>query len=513
MILRQLKLPFPKEAQFFVWLLLLYGFLFINLSNRLLLGFELLLVLGLFWRLRDIKTALWLTFLFFLPFEKGKGFVFELVPASFIPWDNPVSYHFTATFADVAFAALLLFLFREEIRSGWQRVKGRLRREDVFLFLFLGTGVISLAFSFYPAVSFLNFLKLSRMVAVFFVARQLLANRGIVENTVSLLAASLFFQGAWTTAQFLLRRPLGRSIEQFGTLFSSYGQTAVEEAGLFRPQGTFVHPNALASFLGVLIIFFAVLLLTKGRKQLKQYVLLPSLALGSLALVFSASRAAWIVVFGLLIFALGYLYRKKQLLLEAWLRGAVVRLSLILLVLIPFLILPRMISLYQAFGTYGSGYYRFDLISRSIDLVQRFPLGIGLGMFPAALVYEFPFEPFFGFPTPPHNIVSQIATEMGILGLVFFGLFLLYAYERFLASRPTSEVPSPSAHSGSALRQFPAHSRSVLGGAKELNLEVSVKTAAFFASLAFLGLASFYPLFLVPNLFDYFWLFLAIMLL
>jgi len=106
----------------------------------------------------------------------------------------------------------------------------------------------------------------------------------------------LIFQGVWSVLQFALRSPLGRTIEQIGQKFSPYGHIAFEELSFFRSQGTFVHPNTLASFVGILIPMFFLLILSRYKNKMMDLIYSLAFVLVLLLLFYQLSRAAWELV-------------------------------------------------------------------------------------------------------------------------------------------------------------------------------------------------------------------------
>ncbi|HUS60180.1 MAG TPA: O-antigen ligase family protein [Nevskiaceae bacterium] len=452
-----------EEKYFVLWTSLFFYFsLYFSPRNRV---FFLVLLTFLFvlWKRLGLKRALFVAYLLCLPFEKGKGFPFALVPDYLTVWNKPYEFWLTITFADCFYFGLLFLILREEIVKKWRVERVKVRKGDFFLFGLLFFSFFSVFFSRFRTVSFLGFLRLLRMVSVYFFIQKIYFG-----SFPLIMAASLFFQGVWATLQVLHRGPLGRDIEQLGALFSPYGHVAAEDITLLRAQGTFDHPNTLASFISTLLPFVVLKIFDPQISKNEKRIFWISFFVGLLGLLFSASRAAWVVAFLAMLFLGFFLHRRKKLKISKnWILATLI----LFLVFFPLLILPRIISLYQGFEQYGSGYYRLDLIKKAIVLAKRHPLGIGLGVFPAALIYEF--GEFFTYPAPVHNILVQVWAATGILGLISFLLFLIFTYKRFSLTFP--------------------------------------KSGAFFATLSFLGVASFYPFLLAPNIFEYFWLFLGIM--
>jgi O-antigen ligase len=297
------------------------------------------------------------------------------------------------------------------------------------------------------------------------------------------LATSLIFQGMWASLQFVLRRPLGKSIEPFGTMFSAYGYVAAEQTNFFRSHGTWDHPNTLGVFSTIFLIFLIVQMINPKLSRQRKRIFLVAFILGVLGLFFSGSRASW-VVFSLMLFGTFVFFKKGKFkkrivfiyLSSKWFKS----LFLICLILGPLLILPRLGQFYFTLLEKGGVYYRSYLLEKAWYLSQEAPLGIGLATFPAVLIKRFG---FFTWPAPVHNLFLEILVEAGVFSLTFFLLFLIFTYKEFFLKLPS-------------LKQS----------------KFFLRVGAFFASLSFLLTAQFYPFFFSSKVFEYFWFFLGMML-
>jgi len=475
----QLKKLFEKDVHFiFYTFLFFYTLVFFNFNNKTFLLIILLTGFILFQKLKDLKSTSWLLYLLVLPFEKGKGFSFTLVPSYMTYGGFPYNFWFTITFTDLIFFFLIYLLVREKILSNWRVKKIKAKTQDFFIFGFLVIGFLTIFLSQFQSVSFFGFIRLARMIFAYFVARKVLQNEKVIKFTSLVLTSSLIFQGGWTTLQFFRQGLLGKDIEQIGEFYSPFGHLSSEDSALFRPSGTFVHPNTLACFAGTLLPFVLAQSLDKIFVKKEKYFLMTGLLVGGLGLLLSSSRAAWVTTFLILSLTVWFFHKRNRLRFPLPFKTWLLRFLGLLVVFLPILIFPRMTSLYQAFQKYGSAYYRMDLIKKAIGLSFKNPFGIGLETFPGILVNSW--GRFFTAPAPIHNFFLQILVALGIPGLIFFLLILLLTYKFFFLNLKKE-------------KQF------------------FLKSGAFFASLSFLALGNFYPLFLVTNLSEYFWLFLSIL--
>lgn len=478
---RKFREVLEKGEYFVFWISLLFYFLlYFNLNNKTLLGLFFAFLLIFLFRLKNSLIALFILYLLFLPFNKGKAFNFELIPAWLLNTEEPYTYGFTITFADLAFLGLFALTLKEEFVNHWRIKRLKLKKSDFFLFAFLLFVFISLFFSQFQIVSFLAFLKLVRIVAIYFLIQRLLFEPRARKFFPLVLATLVIFQGGWASLQFLFQRPLGRAIESISGTFSGYGHLAVEERTFFRAQGTFDHPNTLGSFLVTFLSFFLIQIFNSNQSENKRHLFLGSFLIGVLGLIFSASRASWgvfLVITGLIMLFLKHQGKLKVApLMKRWSTWIL----LLVVIFLPLLILPRLEHLYTSLAEYGGVFYRTYLLEKAWLLAQESPLGIGLATFPAVLIQKFG---FYTWPAPVHNLWLEILVETGIFSLVAILLFLIFIYKRFFLELKNLRDRS----------------------------EFFLKTGAFFASLGFLGAAQFYPFFWSSNIFEYLWLFLGIM--
>ncbi|MDO8551795.1 MAG: O-antigen ligase family protein [bacterium] len=467
---------FSLKEEYFVFgaSLLFYLFLYFSSDNKTLLGLFVVFLLIFFKRFKSLFLALFLSYLLFLPFDKGKTFEFTLIPAWILRANVSYNFYSIISFADLAFLGMIALFFRKRLR--WSR-KG-VSANEYFLLGFLLFSLVSVFFSQFATVSLAAFLRLVRLAAVFFVIQELMANDRIKKFLPMVLSATLLFEGLWSSLQFLFQGPLGRAIEPYGMVFSDFGYLAAEESTFFRAQGTWEHPNSLGAFAAILSLFFVAQVFRQDLSSGIKKIYWISLIGGLFALTFSASRVSWAIFALMTIFIFAFFAKKgvkiyfpKRILIGGFLLGTVFA---------PFLILPRLGHLYITLSGQGGLYYRGYLLQKAWDLAQGAPLGIGLGTFPAVLVQKFG---FFTWPAPVHNLLLEILVEAGIFSLVFFLLFLISSYKKYFTNYKKLSLP-----------------------------DLFLKTGAMLAGLAFIIIAQFYPFFVSSRLFEYFWLFLGVMI-
>jgi O-antigen ligase len=182
--------------------------------------------------------------------------------------------------------------------------------------------------------------------------------------------------------------------------------------GFSRVRGTFVHPNPLALYLTVLLVFGAGLALAlRGRSRL---VLVAFLVAGGTVLVATYARGAWIAAFvGILVVAVAAR--------RWWVVGA-----LLVAVAVVGLAVPSTVARFADVGRAdrpggdpsNSLTWRVRYWDRSLDLFTENPVtGVGLGMVAERLPEG----------VPPHNDYVRALVETGVLGVAtYLALFAAF---------------------------------------------------------------------------------------
>lgn len=183
-----------------------------------------------------------------------------------------------------------------------------------------------------------------------------------------------------------------------------------------RAYGTFPHPNILAGFLA-LGILFAVRWYVRRYRHADRIAALACGIISGLGLVLSFSRSGGLAaVLGMLVgivAAIFWHHRKeaRQIFRFAVLVGAVAAVAL-------FLVLPEVKLRVSGAGRLEikSSVERQALLDRGFaQAAQSFPLGVGCGNTTVAAHLQNPTQPGFAYQ-PPHNVGLLVAVELGIFG-------------------------------------------------------------------------------------------------
>lgn len=183
---------------------------------------------------------------------------------------------------------------------------------------------------------------------------------------------------------------------------------------LLPPMGLFRHPNVLAGYLAIMLIF-VIFWFPKNKLGIA------GLILGTAALLLTFSLFTWAVFFATLV--LYKFLKDKKTIMYFYLLAA----SLILLA--PFF----------PFSSDNASFYRRDsLLAASYRVAGEFPvLGAGTNNF-TSYVDDFQVSDDIRFTQPVHNVFALILAESGIFA---FFLFLLIFFDSYSAVEKKSDVP------------------------------------------------------------------------
>jgi len=396
--------------------LIIAVFIFFSIFNTLLRPYLLmifLLLIGLYLISKDIVKSVWLGFLVIMLFYRAKYFV---KPIEINDFEAIITYF--VEFSDGLLILLLYLIARKRIILERNKVKSNsFLNIEILSFLIITLGIISSWFSKMSGVAWFSLLQLIKYFVIYYLGRIILINRKIKKVTIEVIFLFVLFNGLLIILQKINGGPLGLSIESINR-FSTYGLFAAESISLYRPGGITTSPNLLASIFGMIIPMLFVLGLTKNKFN-KVFVWL-CLVSSVLALIFTLSRAIWILVGIMLPVIYLWLKKKKQLQAPILIKkyGKKVGFLLIML-LIPFM-LDRLISLKEAFGSYGTGIYRVRHLLMAKDFMLKNSFGIGLNVFQYEIIDQYEPEYFFYDSSPAHNLIAQVGAGMGMVGVVLF---------------------------------------------------------------------------------------------
>jgi O-antigen ligase len=419
-----------EDSRLFLFCLFLYCLLFFVPNLKIFFALFFLLGIFIFLDLKKLKLALWFLLIISLPFCQGKAQEYPLVTSFETGGSFSYSFFFSITPLDIIVAILLFIFLRERWFGKGRSCNSGFHKTDLVLLLFLMTGFVSIFHADFPEVSFLSLLMLTRSVSVYFLATLALSSNKTKRVTTLLFLPLIFQEGFWALMQYGLRSPLGRFLELSLSRFP-YGVTASESVYLFRSVGTRAHPNHL----GPLMVFFLPIIASQIFRPSvlrKPLLALLSFIAALVALVLSFSRGAWLIA-GFMVFFVIWLFNRQKIFFLPELVKKLLGLSLLpLFCLGIFLVYPRLLTLEEAFLFRGSGNARVDLAREAINLMQLYPLGVGLDNFVPSMFHNYITEVVEYFPSLVHNTFFIIGSEMGVFGLAFFLFFIFLTGKHFM---------------------------------------------------------------------------------
>ncbi|OGM99908.1 MAG: hypothetical protein A2736_03000 [Candidatus Yanofskybacteria bacterium RIFCSPHIGHO2_01_FULL_41_27] len=326
-------------------------------------------------------------------------------------------------------------------------------QSDFFLTIFLVVAAISIKNSSSPIVSFFQFLKLFEFILFYFYIKSYAFYRFSFSKTLLALFAGGIFQSVIAIGQFIKQSDLGLRILGESVLMPSLSGVAsfFNSAGekIIRAYGTTPHPNILAAYLFLSIFAFYFLFLYK-KDQNEESIIpwgLPLVFyfLMLFGLFFSFSRT---VVF---LWAAGFtaqaalIWLKKDFRTKFW-RKSLVRRRLILILIVTIAAMGIFATIYWPEVASRSKlssddeavqlriFYGKESLKSGLNL-----FGSGVGNFVNWFMKIDPNLPRYLYQ-PVHNIYLLIYSEIGILGLASFVLFLIFLIKDFVKKTGMKEL-------------------------------------------------------------------------
>ncbi len=366
-----------------------------------------------------IKHVLYYLFLTLLPIQLGRHFFpdFALIAGIRSDYLSPTIY--------LTDLLVLLMLFVETVgflktkgNSLFTRVSKSFKRNS-HTCLFLLVVLIYLVFTslFIATNPQAALYKLLKIIEYVYLAGFIIRLKPKLLPSILSLTVGVYYSSALAIWQFLAQSSIGGPLwwlgeRSFNLSTPGIAKTTINGAEILRPYATFPHPNVLGGFLAVVLpIILAVLIYKRDIITHKLYLYLNlTLVLGLFALVFTFSRAAWMVsVFG---FGFVFLANPKVIVKIVHRKNTLLAIFfcvLLLSVLTPF-ILPQTVDSFKE---------RASFISTAFEMIKYRPVfGYGLNNFivhfhefvlPTAGIYIF---------QPLHNIYLLIFLETGLWGFV-----------------------------------------------------------------------------------------------
>jgi O-antigen ligase len=387
-----------------------------------------------FWLLNPaskFESLLLTLFFLLLPTQFGKHFWPDFSSVAGIRIDYLSLILYTT---DVLLVLLFLSVFIRVVLQ--KKLQFVFNRTQVAFLAFLGIFFLcNIIFSLRPLLTLYGF---GRYLELFFLGMYLAAiikRFAKLQLIAFLFAVSASFESILAVLQYLSQSSLNGFFYLFGERAftgATPGIANVSLAGdlILRPYATFPHPNVLAGYLLVAILFIWFFLRQTSWRWL-QFFSVISLLLSSVALLLTFSRLAiaiWsILVLSVLVrLAISKLQTSRQKLFA----------TLLFVVAVASIgVLPISQDIGTRFTQTSfseeSFVERSELLSAAFTLFTQHPLvGVGLDNFLPALAPLQKPMPLNLYLQPVHNIFLLVAAETGIVGFILFLILLIATYRR-----------------------------------------------------------------------------------
>lgn len=313
--------------------------------------------------------------------------------------------------------------------------------------VFLSFVFINIWVAHAPAVSIHKWLKFLEYVAL---AWYIKYTKPSFIDVVRAISIGIFYTSMLTIFQFVLQHSVGGvlwylgertfTLDTPGIARFSYCSPFVSECRLIlRPYATFPHPNVLGGFLATALpfhIFAFPLGLGDSKSLFRVLYYWSTIVLGSIALILTFSRGAWVAAAGMLAVLLFVFFFDKTKKQAQTGKSAKVTAGILGIAIIVFF---TFVVTFRPDITDESVVRRIELNKTAVSLWRSSPVfGVGLGNFLTELPGQTPGRQI-NFLQPVHNIYLLMLSEIGLLGLAAFifvhGVVLYRAIFHLLARR------------------------------------------------------------------------------
>jgi O-antigen ligase len=376
-----------------------------------------------FWLLNQNKIlySLFYLLILFLPTQFGKHFWpnFSFVFGLRLDYLSPTIY-----LTDLIILLIFVCYFPK-----FKKIIARTNKKYLLVFLLfllsLAVGAIGAKNSLAGVYGIIKFLEFSFLA--FFVANNFRTfNKQVI---FMMFLVGVVFESLLAIFQYFNQGSLGGFFYFFGERTFNAGTPGIANASIngqlfLRSYATFSHPNVLAGFLIVAMLYL--LLFFKNK-----IILSIGLFLGSLTLFLTLSRIAIILWAIYLIVLFGTSFLKKYKNGFSNLKFFVAGIIIFLLIISGFFVFKNSFILQRFFLTKVSDesfVQRQQLITQSFLMVQKNPIfGIGVNNFFNNLTFS-KGQTDLSLVQPVHNIFLLVFSETGLIGFCFF----IYAFYKAL---------------------------------------------------------------------------------
>lgn len=371
-----------------------------------------------FWSLNQDKISKFFFYLLllFLPTQFGKHFwpSFSFIKGLRLDYLSPTIY-----FTDLIIVLIFVFSFKRIIKF----LKKLNLQTKFLIFVFFISIILGIINSKNPQVGWYGTIKL---IEYFFLAIYTSINIKILKKEIifMLFLSGIIFESFLAIIQYMGAGSINGVLyflgeRTFNSQTPNIANASINGQLILRPYGTFSHPNVLAGYLIIVMLF---LLLFFQKIKFEKLLLSIGIIFGTVALLLTFSRSAiflWIIY---LLIMFGFSIFKK------YKKGVFKSVGFIALLTILVIFIFQNSLLAQRFSETRladeSVVQRNELISQSSNMFINNPvLGIGINNFFDNITY--PIKSKVLFIQPVHNIFLLTLAQTGMIGFLFL-IYLFY---------------------------------------------------------------------------------------
>lgn len=357
---------------------------------------------------KKLESIIFYSIIFLISIQLGKHFwpPFAFLQGVRIDYLSPTLY-----LSDIFIIALLALRLFTDNRSFL-----RFFSKSFLLALFLFSVLISTLFANSIDSSVYWSIKILEIILFSWYISDYKFNKVRLFRLVDVLVIAAVFQSVIAIFQFILQKSIGGSFYFIGERVfnvSTVGIATFFTKGqeILRPYGTFPHPNVLALFLSIALIFSIYFILnTKNSIRSLTYSLVSLVIL--LGLLVTASR---VIILLTIIISLVQFIKLKKHLIYILIGVAIIMPIYILLFSGRYLIWTSIIETVQV---------RLSLFALNINIFKDnifFGVGLNNTFFNSTLNSDLPIYVRF---QPVHNIYMHMLVQLGAVGGVAIGIFI-----------------------------------------------------------------------------------------